>query len=49
MRIHVLRNPSEAVGHIFRVYAFDKSELGQLRQPKVGERRDDKTIPDEVE
>lgn len=49
MRIHVLHNPSEAVGHIFRVYAFDKSELGQLRQPKVGERRDDKTIPDEVE
>ena len=48
-RIEVLRNPSEAVGHIFRVYAFDKSELGQLRQPKVGERRDDKTIPDEVE
>lgn len=49
MRIHVLRNPSEAVGHIFRVYAFDKSELGQLRQPKVGERRDDKTTPDEAE
>lgn len=49
MRIHVLHNPSEAVGHIYRVYAFDKSELGQLRQPKVGERRDDKTIPDEVE
>lgn len=49
MRIEVLRNPSEAVGHIFRVYAFDKSELGQLRQPKVGERRDDKTTPDEVE
>lgn len=49
MRIHVLHNPSEAVGHIFRVYAFDKSELGQLRQPKVSERRDDKTIPDEVE
>lgn len=48
-RIEVLQNPSEAVGHIFRVYAFDKSELGQLRQPKVGERRDDKTIPDEVE
>lgn len=48
-RIEVLNNPSEAVGHIFRVYAFDKSELGQLRQPKVGERRDDKTIPDEVE
>lgn len=48
-RIEVLRNPSEAVGHIFRVYAFDKSELGQLRQPKVGERRDDKTTPDEVE
>lgn len=49
MRIHILKNPSEAVGHIYRVYAFDKSELGQLRQPKVGERRDDKTIPDEVE
>jgi len=49
MRISVLKNPSEAVRHIFRVYAFDKSELGQLRQPKVGERRDDKTIPDEVE
>ena len=49
MRIHVLHNPSEAVGHIFRVYAFDKSELGQLRQPKVGERRDDKTTPDEAE
>lgn len=49
MRISVLKNPSEAVGHIFRVYAFDKSELGQLRQPKVGERRDDKTTPDEVE
>lgn len=49
MRIEVLRNPSEAVGHLFRVYAFDKSELGVLRQPKVGERRDDKTIPDEVE
>lgn len=48
-RIEVLRNPSEAVGHIFRVYAFDQSELGQLRQPKVGERRDDKTTPDEVE
>lgn len=48
-RIEVLQNPSEAVGHIFRVYAFDKSELSQLRQPKVGERRDDKTIPDEVE
>lgn len=48
-RVEVLNNPSEAVGHIFRVYAFDKSELGQLRQPKVGERRDDKTIPDEVE
>ena len=49
MRIEVLRNPSEAVGHLFRVYAFDKSELGVLRQPKVGERRDDKHIPDEVE
>lgn len=49
MRIEVLRNPSEAVNHIFRVYAFDKSELGQLRQPKVGERRDEKTTPDEVE
>lgn len=49
MRIEVLRNPSEAVGHIFRVYAFDKSELGVLRQPKVAERRDDKHIPDEVE
>lgn len=48
-RIEVLRNPSEAVGHIFRVYAFDKSELGVLRQPKVAERRDDKHIPDEVE
>lgn len=48
-RIEVLRSPSEAVGHIFRVYAFDKSELGVLRQPKVGERRDDKHIPDEVE
>lgn len=48
-RIEVLQNPSEAVGHIFRIYAFDKSELGQLRQPKVGERRDDKTTPDEVE
>lgn len=49
MRIEVLRNPSEAVNHVFRVYAFDKSELGQLRQPKVGERRDEKTTPDEVE
>ena len=49
MRIHILKNPSEAVGHIYRVYAFDKSELGQLRQPKVGERRDDKPTPDEAE
>lgn len=48
-RIEVLNNPKEAVGHVFEVYAFDQSELGILRQPKVGQRRDDKTIPDEVE
>lgn len=48
-RIELLNNPKEAVGHIFEVYAFDKSELGVLRQPKVGQRRDDKTTPDEAE
>lgn len=43
---HLYQNQEEAIGHIFHVYAFDRSELGVLRQPKVAERRDDKTICD---
>lgn len=45
-RVRLMANPAEAVGQLFEVYAFDVSELGKLRQAKVGQPRPDKLIAD---
>lgn len=45
-RVRLMVNPAEAVGQVFEVYAFDVSELGSLRQAKVGQPRPDKVIAD---
>lgn len=45
-RVRLMANPAEAVGQVFEVYAFDISELGSLRQAKVGQPRPDKLIAD---
>lgn len=45
-RVRLMLNPAEAVGQVFEVYAFDVSELGSLRQAKVGQPRPDKLIAD---
>lgn len=45
-RVRLMANPAEVVGQVFEVYAFDVSELGSLRQAKVGQPRPDKVIAD---
>lgn len=45
-RVRLMANPAEVVGQLFEVYAFDVSELGKLRQAKVGQPRPDKLIAD---